>query len=324
MDTPTRLLRLLALLSARAFWTGRELADRLETTERTVRRDVTRLRELGYPIEATSGPHGGYELGAGGRLPPLVFDDDEAVAATMALRAAAGTAGADLETPALSALTKLEQVLPVRLRERVAALTAVTVALRRSDLPAVDVDTLLTCALACRRVERLRFDYRAANDAETSRLVEPYRVVYTASQWYLVAFDPDRADWRTFRVDRMSELRLSGSRYTPIDNPPDAAQLVARGLAVDAHSLRAVVRLEMGPDAATARIPPTIAVLEPTGDGATIAHIGGDADWIARYLVGLSCDFEVLEPEDVRTELRLLAERVLAGVDGDRSARRTH
>ncbi len=310
MDTPTRLLRLLGLLSARGGWSGSELADRLAVTERTLRRDITRLRELGYPIEATTGPYGGYELGAGGRLPPLVFDDDEAVAATIALRRAAGQGAADLEAAALSALTKLEQVLPARLRERVAAVGEATVALRPGQLPSVDVGALVTCALACRRSERMRFDYRDANDIETNRLVEPYRVVYTALQWYAVAYDVGRADWRTFRVDRMSTLRLTGERFVPAEDAPDPAELVAHGVAVGAYTTHAVVRLPVDTQRARQLLPPTVAVFEPDDDGSTLARIGGDPDWIARYLAGLPCAFEVVEPEEVRAALALLATRL--------------
>ena len=202
MDTPSRLLRLLGLLSSRSWWGASELAAETGVTERTVRRDVTRLRDLGYPVEATTGRHGGYTLGRGGHLPPLVLDDDEAVAVALGLRAAAGGA-TGAESAALSALAKLDQVLPARLRERVAAVAAVTVGLRGPGVPEVDLDQLVTAGLACRRPERLRFTYRAADDVETERHVEPYRLVYTDQFWYLVAFDPARQDWRTFRVDRM-------------------------------------------------------------------------------------------------------------------------
>jgi predicted DNA-binding transcriptional regulator YafY len=313
MDTPTRLLRLLGLLSARSGWTGAALADRLEVTERTLRRDIARLRDLGYPIAATTGPYGGYELGAGGRLPPLVLDDDEAVAVAIALRTVAGGDGSS-PAAALSALTKLDQVLPVALREQVRALATVTIGLRRGNLPPVDVDMLVAVALACRRVETLRFDYRDANEAFTSRHVEPYRVVYTDRQWYLVAFDRSRDDWRTFRVDRMSEPRVTGMRFTLIDDPPDPARLVAHGVAVAGYSTRARVRLHVAPERAALMVSPTVAVLEPDDDNssATLAHIGGDLDWIARYLAGLDCRFDVIEPAALRDELHTLGRRLLA------------
>jgi len=237
MDTPARLLRLLVLLSARASWTAPELAERLEVTERTVRRDMVRLRDLGYPVEGTTGPYGGYALGAGGRLPPLVLDDDEAVAVAIGLRSAAAGGAAGIESAALSALTKLDRVLPAPLREQVGALREVTVGLGRSDLPAVDVDALVATALACSRPERLRFDYTDASDNRSDRLVEPFRLVFTRRSWYLVAFDTGRDAWRTFRVDRMRALRLTGARFVHRD-APDAAQCQS---ALRAQRDRAVV-----------------------------------------------------------------------------------
>ena len=315
MDTPTRLLRLLVLLSARASWTAPELAARLEVTERTVRRDMTRLRSLGYPVLGSTGPYGGYALGAGGHLPPLVLDDDEAVAVAIGLRGAAagaGTAGEGngVESAALSALTKLDRVLPAQLREQVAALRSVTVGLGRSDIPSADVDALVSTALACSRPERLRFTYTDASDNVTERLSEPYRLVFTQRSWYLVAFDTGRDDWRTFRVDRMAEIRLTGARFVHRASP-DAAEMVAKGMAVYGHTLQARILLYLPIDAARRVVARTIGMLEPGADvNTTIARIGGDADWIARYLVGLECRFEVLEPDAVRTEVRELAERI--------------
>lgn len=310
MDTPTRLLRLLVLLSARASWTAPELAERLEVTERTVRRDMTRLRSLGYPVVGSSGPYGGYALGAGGHLPPLVLDDDEAVAVAIGLRGAASGSGGGVESAALSALTKLDRVLPAQLREQVAALRSVTVGLGRAELPAADVDALVSTALACSRPERLRFTYTDASDTVTDRLAEPYRLVFTERSWYLVAFDTTRDDWRTFRVDRMAEIRLTGARFVHRD-APDAAAMVAAGMAVYAHSLQARILLHLPIEEARRAVSRTIGVLEPGPDPATtIARIGGDADWIARYIVGLECRFEVLEPEEVRVEVRELAQRI--------------
>jgi predicted DNA-binding transcriptional regulator YafY len=307
MDTPSRLLRLLVLLSARPSWTAPELAERLEVTERTVRRDMTRLRSMGYPVTGSSGPYGGYALGAGGHLPPLVLDDDEAVAVAIGLRASAAGGTPGVESAALSALTKLDRVLPVHLREQVAALRTVTVGLGRSDLPDADVDALVSIALACSRPERLRFAYVDASDQRTDRLVEPFRLVFGSRSWYLVAYDTNRAGWRTFRVDRMTEIKLTGARFAPRE-APDAARMVAEGMAVHAHALQARVRLHVPIDEARRQVSRTVAILEPDTDpSATIARIGGDADWIARYLSSLECRFEVLEPEVVRAEVRALA-----------------
>jgi predicted DNA-binding transcriptional regulator YafY len=310
MDPAGRLLELLALFGARSWWTGDELARRLEVTERTLRRDVTRLRVLGYPIDATTGPNGGYRLGVGGRLPPLVLDDDEAVAVAVALRQAAGSAGTGMEAAALTALTKLDQVLPVRLRERVVAVRTVTVDLRNLRLPPADIDALINVALACRRPERLRFTYEAADGQVTRRLVEPYRLVTTDRRWYLVAYDTDRHAWRTFRVDRLSELHLTGSPFEHRD-PPDAGALVAEGLALHVHQHQARVVLHVPLDVASRMVSPTVAVLERIDDDRTLARIGGEIDWLARYLAGIDCRVEVLDSPEVRAELRAIGERLV-------------
>jgi predicted DNA-binding transcriptional regulator YafY len=310
VDTPARLLRLLNLLSARPWWAGPELADRLEITERTLRRDVTRLRGLGYPVGGTTGPYGGYRLGAAGHLPPLLLDDDEAVAVAVALRTASGGGASGLESAALSALTKLDQVLPVRLRERIAALRSVTVALRSQQLPPVDLDVLVPIAVACRRPERVRFTYRSRDDVETDRHVEPYRLVYTDRRWYLVAFDRDRDDWRTFRVDRIGAPAPTGVPFERAD-PPDAAALVAHGVAFAAHPIQARIRLHIAPEHAARLIAPTDGVVEPETATTTLARVGGDKEWIAEFVAGLPCRVEVLEPQEVRVELRRLAERLV-------------
>jgi predicted DNA-binding transcriptional regulator YafY len=310
MDTPVRLLRLLTLLSARPWWHGADLADRLEVTDRTLRRDVTRLRALGYPVDATTGPYGGYRLGAAGHLPPLLLDDDEGVAVAVALRAVSGAGGSGLETAALSALTKLDQVLPVQLRERVGALRTVTVGLRSAELPPADLDVLVVIAVACRRPERLRFTYLDAQGNTTDRLVEPFRLVYTARQWYLVAFDMSRQDWRTFRVDRISEAKGTGVPFER-DTEPDAAALVARGVALAAHPIQARVRVFATADETVRQIGPTVGVLESSDGDTTIVAIGGDLDWISAYVAGLPFRFEVLEPPEVRARVRAIGARLV-------------
>lgn len=317
VDTPVRLLRLLVLLSARGSWRGDELTERLEVTDRTLRRDITRLRALGYPIDAVTGPYGGYSLGAGGRLPPLLLDDEEAVAVAVALHAVARRSATPMAQGALSALTKLNQVLPASLRERVAAFGAVAVDVRGARGSATegqsDLGVLTTLALACRRSERVRFDYRTADGIDSSRHVEPFRLVSHGERWYLVALDVDRDDWRTFRVDRIESVRVTGARFVHVD-PPDAAALVAEGIAVRGWDLRAVVRFRLPAARVADLVAPTVGTVRPDdGDPeTTFVEIGGDPEWIARYLAGLDVPYEVLDPPEVRAELRRLGRRIVA------------
>ncbi|MGW7439502.1 helix-turn-helix transcriptional regulator [Streptomyces sp. NPDC054849] len=229
-DTPARLLSLLSLLQTPREWPGSELAQRLRVSARTIRRDIERLRDLGYPVEATLGAEGGYRLVAGAAMPPLLLDDEEAVAIAVGLRAGAGHAIEGVEEASVRALAKLEQVLPSRLRHRVGALQTATIALTRGDGSSVDPRTLTTMASAVAGPERLRFAYRAGDGAESRRLVEPYRLVSTGSRWYLVAYDLEREDWRTFRVDRVDEAFATGARFAPRALPMDAEDFVRRGL----------------------------------------------------------------------------------------------
>ncbi len=323
IDTPARLLRLLVLFSSRSTWSAPELVGRLEVTTRTLRRDVTRLRDLGYPIESTTGRYGGYALGAGGRLPPLLLDDDEAVAVSVALRDLSRTADATLGEAAVAAMTKLAQVLPSALRERVDTLGEVSVRLgRTAGQPAAtttDVTILMALAQACRRQDRVRFEYRTADDRSGRRHVEPHRLVSVRNRWYLVAFDLDRDDWRTFRLDRIATPVLTGFRNLPRD-VPDAAALVAEGVAVRVHDTQARVRLSVPPTVAAREIDPTMGVIEPGPADAvtTTVRIGGDADWIARYLASLPFTFEVLDSDDVRRELEVLADQLRAAASARR------
>lgn len=316
MPTADRLLDLLALFTSRAQWSADELAERLVVTERTIRRDVARLREIGYPIEATTGLHGGYRLGAGGKLPPLLLDDDEAVAVGVALAAIAGApAGAsadasDVAGASVSALAKLDRVLPPRLRERVTALRDTTVGLGRPGVPLVDTGALVTIAIACGRPERLRFEYLDGVGRSTDRHVEPFRLVVTHRQWYLVAFDRSRDAWRTFRVDRMSSVRLTGIVF--VHGPvPDAATFVAEGMAVGAHSLHSRVRFPQPAARVRQWLDPMVGLIDEEDERGTVVIIGGDVDWIARYLAGLEEPFEVIEPPELIEELRAHARRLL-------------
>jgi predicted DNA-binding transcriptional regulator YafY len=316
VDTPTRLLRLLALLSSRSSWRGDELAERLEVTERSIRRDITRLRELGYPVESTTGPYGGYSLGAGGKLPPLLLDDDEAVSIAVALHEIGRRSTSSVAESAMRALTKLGQVMPAVLRERVSAMSTVVVGVERvdpfGDQPAA-VEVMMSLGVAGARQERCRFDYRSGEGAETARHIEPYRLVSVGRRWYLVAYDLDRLDWRTFRVDRITRVRTTGARFSRTD-PPDAVEFVTSGIAVHGYESHATVRFLASPEAVGREVAPTIGVIRrgPANRRQTLVDIGGDLDWIARFLAGIGLPFEVVEPPELRDELRRLGERLVA------------
>ncbi|GAA5171742.1 hypothetical protein GCM10023214_52340 [Amycolatopsis dongchuanensis] len=239
METSARLLRLLSLLQSPRDWTGAELAERLEVSPRTVRNDIERLRGLGYPVHAVRGSTGGYRLGAGAELPPLLLDDEEAVAVAIGLRTAGTVTG--IEETSLRALAKLEQVLPSRLRNRVHTLQTYSVRAQTEAGPRVGADTLTAIAAACRDHECLRFDYVTHEGGQTRRTAEPYRIVNWGRRWYLVAWDVDRADWRTFRVDRMVPHTPNGRRFTPRDLPEEVTDRVMRGASSAAWRYRADV-----------------------------------------------------------------------------------
>ncbi|MDQ1377231.1 MAG: hypothetical protein QOE15_1404 [Acidimicrobiaceae bacterium] len=304
-----RLLELLSLLQTRPHWNASELGQRLGITERTVRRDVTRLRELGYPVVADAGRAGGYQLGRGGALPPLLLTDDESVAVAVGLRAAASGGVAGYDEAAVAALAKLEQMLPAALRERVLALNAATVITRAGVGPLVDPEVLLTIAQACRRPERLRFGYQDGSGNVTERRVEPHGLVNAERRWYLVGRDLDRQDWRTFRLDRMRYPALTGHRFVRTEEP-DVAAMVARGLALAPYRWQAEVVLATDLREAEAEIPRTIGALEEV-DGEVILRLGAnEVEWLARYIAGLPFDAEVRSPPEVRTALRRLGRRL--------------
>ena len=221
-DTSSRLLKLLSLLQAPREWPGSELAGRLQVSRRTIRRDVERLRGLGYPVEATMGADGGYRLVAGMAMPPLLLDDDEAVAITVGLATAARHPVQGIEEASVRALAKLEQVLPSRLRYRVRSLSAATAPLPAEDGPGVDPGLLTTLAAAITGRERVRFGYQAGDGAASTRLADPHRLVAAGRRWYLLAYDNDRQDWRIFRTDRIRDLQPTGTRTPPRDLPADA------------------------------------------------------------------------------------------------------
>jgi predicted DNA-binding transcriptional regulator YafY len=317
ISTSARLLRLVSLLSARPTWTCGELAERMEVTERTVRRDIVRLRELGYGVESDPGPWGGYRLGGGTRMLPLILDDEESLAVAVALREAAlsGVLGSD--QAALSALLKLRQILPPRIADRLGDMDAAFVHTPRPNQPQIAPGMLLELATACRRGERTRLSYRDREGKASVRDVDPYRLVYTGRRWYFVARDVARGEWRTFRADRVAQTQSTG-RAVELADPPDPALLVSRDIAKGAYPLYVTVRLPLPMDQALRLVPPTVGTHQPDAPGATIVEIGGpDADGLARYLLSLGTPLRVLHPDDVRQAL-LRRTRELLKNNGDR------
>ncbi|MGW5345703.1 WYL domain-containing protein [Streptomyces sp. HUAS TT3] len=320
LETSARLLRLLSLLQAHREWTGADLAERLGVTPRTVRRDVERLRELGYPVNATPGTGGGYQLGAGAELPPLLLDDDEAVAVAVGLRTAAGNGVEGIGEASVRALAKLEQVLPGRLRRRVSAIDEFTVPmLRAPERSAVDPSVLAELAAACRDNERLRFAYRDHAGSASRRVVEPHRLVCTERRWYLVAWDVERQDWRTFRADRIEPRPPHGPRFVPRPAPaPDLAAYVSRGVAQGAYAARAVLRLGLPAEEAARLIGPSEGALEPVDDKSCLLRTGATSlDVLVIHVMLLGCEFEVVEPQELTDRIR--AARDLLGRALDRA-----
>ncbi len=315
LETSARLLRLLSLLQARREWTGPELSRRLDVSERTVRNDVERLRSLGYPVDATRGSAGGYRLGAGAELPPLLLDDDEAVAMVLGLRSATGLAG--VEETSLRALAKLEQVLPGRLRRRVAALAEYALRVPADTPgPQVDAGVLTTLAAACRDTERLRFDYRSHGGGESRRDVEPYRLVTWGRRWYLLAWDVERGDWRTFRVDRITPRIPTGPRFAPRPLPAeDVTAYVSARASSAAWRYQARVLVHAPADELAARLTPAVGRVEPRDAASCVLLTGADSlDGLAGNLGLLGADFEVTEPPELVERVAELARRYTRAV----------
>jgi predicted DNA-binding transcriptional regulator YafY len=312
LETSERLLRLLSLLQSPRDWTGPELADRLRVSTRTVRNDVGRLRTLGYPVHATRGSVGGYRLGAGASLPPLLLDDDEAVAIAIGLRTAAVGSIVGIEESALRALAKLEQVFPSRLRRRVNALQMFTVPVPPDHVgPTVTAAALSTLTAACRDRERLRFDYRSHAGETSRREVEPYRLVNWGRRWFLVAWDTAREDWRTFRVDRIVLRTPNGRRFAVRDLPSeDLAAYVARGVSAAAGRYRARVIVHAPAAAIAERLPAAIGPVEAVDDGTCVVNGGADSlEMLAAWLGMLGADFTIQDNPELVAQLRVLAGR---------------
>ncbi len=309
--TSARLLTLLSLLQTPREWPGSELAERLEVSPRTVRRDVDRLRDLGYPVQATMGTTGGYRLVAGKAMPPLLLDDEEAVAIAVGLRAAASHPVDGIDEASVRALAKLEQVLPPRLRHRVNTLGAATVSVLNGDESRVDPEILVVLAGATAAQERLRFAYEAADGTLTRRLVEPCRLVASGRHWYLLAYDNDRDDWRVFRTDRVSEPHPTGVRV-PSRVPPDedAAAFVTRKLYSTAPTYEVSATLHLPASEASRRLGLPADAFQRIDERTCRLHGPADTlEWLAAKLLILGCPFEVHDPPQLRTYLAELSSR---------------
>ncbi|MEY9953695.1 helix-turn-helix transcriptional regulator [Leifsonia sp. EB34] len=314
-STGSRTLQLLSLLQTHRYWPGQELADRLEVSPRTLRRDVERLRELGYPVDATRGVAGGYQLAAGASLPPLVVDDEEAVALAVGLRTAAQSGVAGVADASVRALAKVVQVMPPRLRRRVDALRVATLASELRPGPVVDAELLTVVAQACRDEERLVFSYVRHDGDASERTVEPHRLVSLGRRWYLVAYDLGRFDWRSFRLDRMAQPRPTGARFRPRTLPAaDAAEYVRASLAEAVETL-VVDAVIAAPLADVEQAIGRWAQAEteaPAADGTarTRVRITADsAEWALFGLAAVAAPFTIDGPDEVRE---------LAAVWGDR------
>jgi predicted DNA-binding transcriptional regulator YafY len=317
MGPSARLLRLLSLLQTPRDWTGGELAERLEVSPRTIRNDIERLRALGYPVHATRGSVGGYRLEAGASMPPLLLDDDEAVAVAIGLQTATGGSVTGIEETSLRALAKLEQVLPPRLRRQVSQLQSVTQSVtRRRPGATVDPAMLTELARLAREHFTVRFDYSDRKQEASQRRVEPYRIVNAGARWYLVAWDLDRADWRTFRVDRIQPGTSPSARFTPRElTDAEVEALIARGVPPEARRHQARVIVNVPAAHLAERFGPWIGRIEPLDATSCVLSTGAErVEDLAAWLGFLGADFHVTEPTELVEQLRVLANRYAAAV----------
>ncbi len=319
MNTSARMLRLLSLLQTHRYWPGGELSDRLEVSPRTLRRDVDRLRELGYVVDAVRGVAGGYQLRAGGQLPPLLLEDEEAVAIAVSLQSAAAGGTPGMEETAVQALSKVIALMPPRLRRQMDALRSQTERLPFSGGPSLDPALLSTLAQACRDSEPIHFTYTAAprngRSAEpTDRWVEPHRMVSMGRRWYLVAYDRDRQDWRSFRVDRISEPRTSGQTFRQRDLPADdALSFVQAGIRRMPQRYAVRVRLDADPEVVAGFVGHWATVTGTTGDALLEMNVD-TLDWPLFILANVDGDFTVESPPELADAVRRTAERFARGV----------
>lgn len=320
LETSARLLALLGLMQSRPDWTGAELALRLDVSPRTVRNDIERLRALGYPVDATRGRAGSYRLGAGGRLPPLLLDDEEAVAVAIGLRVATGVAG--ITDAGARALAKLLQVLPARLRPTVDALAA-TVDRGPENIgtdapdPEVDATVLAAAAQAIRDTEWLRFDY-----TDGARLVEPYRLLSWQRRWYLVGRDPESGEWETFRMDWVEPRMPTRRRFEPRPIPADDyTAFVLRSVASSGWKVHARLRVDAPAERVLARINPTVGVVESVDETTSVLVTGADSlETVAAYIGMLGMPFSVESPVELRTHLAHLARVYAQAAEADPDA----
>jgi predicted DNA-binding transcriptional regulator YafY len=309
LQTSARLLRLLSLLQARTFWIGADLTSRLEVTDRTLRRDVDRLRTLGYPVDSTSGPAGGYALAAGARLPPIMLDDDEGIAVALALTNASGTTLSSGDA-ALRALAKLEKVLPSRLRKRLAALRGSIVRVADSG-PKIDLQLVSQLASACSERVRVHFSYRDHTGAATARIVEPQQVAHVERRWYLVAWDTAREDWRTFRLDRMVDV-TNGATFLARSGPDDdMTTYITRSLSTAGYKHRARVVFHAPHSVIAARIPARYGTVTAIDDVSCRLETGASSlDGVAMWVAHQGVPFVVEAPVELADYLRVLATRL--------------
>ncbi|MEO3805258.1 WYL domain-containing protein [Nonomuraea sp. B1E8] len=309
-DPSGRLLQLLSLLQTPKEWPGTELADRLGVTTRTIRRDIDRLREFGYPVHASQGNIGGYRLTAGKALPPLLLDDEEAIAISIGLRTAATAAVTGMEEPSLRALAKLEQVLPQRLRHRVAALSRASVILPPAPGPTTDAEALAALAAACPIHERVRFAYTTANGRTSDRLVEPHRLVASGRLWYLVAFDAERSAWRSFRLDRLTDVQRTGVYTSARELPGGVDALTWVTQAIAAGSIRATLLLHAPIERAAEQVPAWQGELEAVDEHTCRLRTHPDTPhYLAYRLTLLPMDYTLLDPPLLAEHLASIAER---------------
>ena len=312
LSSSTRLLRLLSLLQTRAHWMGPDLAERLEVHPRTLRRDIDRLRQLGYPVQASSGVAGGYAFRAGQALPPLLLDDEEALAVSIALRTATAGAVGGIEEPALRALVKLEQAMPARLRKRVNALRSAILPLTHTG-PVVEASVLATLALACRDQLRMEFRYEDGQGRSAQRSVEPQGVVHTGQRWYLVAWDRVRSDWRTFRIDRIVGDPQVGAHFAPRASPDggDLKGYLSRSISAPHQAEQARVVLHAPYAVMSRRIPEAVGMVSALDQGQRCQLECAASDSLVYWLMAFDIEFEVLAPASLKERLRVAGERAL-------------